>query len=164
MAFCRFTVIGVLLAGAVASPAFAADPVEPRKGLVLKGELDFPRVQKMQVRTGAKDGSRLKVSLGFHGTCKGGGLGELWASNVAARPEVRVRDGRFDAELTGTTRSVGGVAGRTGHFTWTFSGRFTDREVAVATVRGTAEVRAGGKVVSRCEIRKPASVRLTRSA
>lgn len=164
MAFCRFAVFGALLAGAVASPALAADPIEPRAGLVLKGEIDFPRAQKMQVRTGAKDGSRLTVSLAFHGKCKGGGLGELWASNIAARPQVRVRDGRFDAALTGTTRGVGGVSGRTGHFKWTLRGRFTDRDVAVATVRGTAEVRAGGKVVSRCEIRKPASVRLTRSA
>jgi len=164
VAFCRFAVVGALLACTLPSSALAADSVEPRAGLVLDGQIQFPRAQKMQLKTGSKDGSRVSVALGFHGKCKGGGLGELWAANVAARPEMRVREGRFDGELTGTTRNVGGVTGRTGHFTWTFSGRFTDRDVAVATVSGTAEVRVGGKVVSRCEIRKPASVRLTRSA
>ncbi|MDA0182006.1 hypothetical protein OJ997_17005 [Solirubrobacter phytolaccae] len=160
MAVCRLAVLSAVLAFALVGPAFAADPIEPRADLTLKGQIQFPRAQSMYVRTGAKDGSRLTVALGFHGKCKGGGLGELWASNVAAKPEVRVRDGKFEAELTGTSRNVGGVSGRTASYTWTFSGRFTDREVAVATVSGTAEVRNGSKVVSRCEIRKPASVRL----
>lgn len=160
MALCRIAVLSAVLACTLAAPAFAAEPVEPRAGLVLKGQIQFPRAQNMYVQTGAKDGSRLTVALGFHGKCKGGGLSELWASNVSARPEIRVRDGRFDAELSGTTRNVGGVASRTGHFKWTFSGRFSERDVAVATVSGTAEVRSGGKVISRCEIRKPASVRL----
>ena len=164
MAVRRLGVLSALCACAVAGPAHAAEPVEPRPGLALSGQIQFPRVQKMHVRTGEKDGSRLTVALGFYGKCKGGGLGELWASNVAARPEVRVRDGRFEATLTGSTRNVGGVSGRTAQFKWELSGRFTDRDAAVATVSGTAEVRAGGKVISRCEIRKPASVRLSRSA
>jgi hypothetical protein len=164
MALRRFAVLSAVFACTVAGTAYAADPIEPRAGLVLTGQIQFPRVQKMYVQTGSKDGSRLTVALGFYGKCKGGGLGELWASNVAARPEVRVRDGRFEATLTGSTRNVGGVSGRTAQFEWELSGRFTDRDAAVATVSGTAEVRAGGKVVSRCEIRKPASVRLARSA
>jgi len=83
---------------------------------------------------------------------------------VAAKPQLRVRDGRFDGTLTGVTRNVGGVAGRTGHFKWTFKGRFTERTVAVAKVSGTAEIRVDGKTVSRCKTGKPASVRLTRRA
>lgn len=157
----RLALLCALLACAFAGPAYAADPVVPRAGLLLKGQIKFPRAQGMYVRTGAKDGSRLAVALGFHGKCKGGGLGELWASNVSAKPEVRVRDGRFEATLTGVTRNVGGVSGRTGHFEWKLSGRFTDRDVATATVSGTAEVRNGsGKIVSRCKIAEPASVRL----
>ena len=73
---------------------------------------------------------------------------------------MRVRDGRFDATLTGVSRSLG--AGRTGHFEWTFTGRFTKRDVAVATVTGTAEIRKDGKTISRCKTSKPASVRLAR--
>ena len=86
--------------------------------------------------TGKKDGSRLTVALGFHGKCTGGGLSELYSSNVETKPVVRVRDGRFDATLTGVSRNLG--AGRSGHFEWTFTGRFTKRDVAVATVSGTA--------------------------
>lgn len=157
----RLAVFSAVFALAGAGPALAADPVVPRAGLVLRGELKFPRVQKMYLQTGAKDGSRLTVGLGFSGRCKGGGLGELWASNIDARPEVRVRDGRFEATLTGSMRNVGGVAARRAYFEWKLSGRFTDRDVAVATVAGTAEVRAGGKVISRCKIVEPASARLT---
>lgn len=161
MAVRRLAVLSAVLAFSGAGPAFAADPVVPRAGLVLKGQIKFPRAQGMIVQTGPKDGSRLTAALGFHGKCKGGGLGELWASNVAAKPELRVRGGRFEGTLTGSTRNVGGVASRTGHFEWKLSGRFTERDVAVATVSGTAEVRAGSKVVSRCKIAEPASVRLT---
>jgi len=160
MAFRCLGVLSALFACTVAGTAHAKPPIEPRAGLVLKGQIKFPRAQNMFVETGAKDGSRLSVALGFHGKCKGGGLGEMWASNVAAKPELRVRGGRFEGELTGTTRNVGGVSSRTGHFKWTFSGRFTDRDVAVATVDGTAEIRSGGKVISRCKISEPASVRL----
>lgn len=156
----RLAVLSAVLAFVGAGPAFAADPVVPRAGIVLRGEIKFPRVQKMYVQTGAKDGSRLTVGLGFHGKCKGGGLGELWASNIVAKPEVRVRDGRFEATLTGSMRNVGGVAARTASFEWKLSGRFTDRDAAVATIDGTAEVRANGKVISRCKIAEPASARL----
>ena len=111
--------------------------------------------------TGRKDGSRLTVALGFHGKCKGGGLSELYSTNVAAKPVVRVRDGRFDATLTGRRPAASAAAAR-GHFEWTFTGRFTKRDVAVGTVSGTAEIRAGGKTSRAARPRKPASVRLAR--
>ena len=50
---------------------------------------------------------------------------EIWAANIATKPTVRVKDGRFSAKLTGTARNLGGVEGRTGEFRWKFSGRFT---------------------------------------
>jgi len=157
----RLAVLSAILAFSGAGPAFAADPVVPRAGIMLRGEIKFPRVQKMYLQTGTKDGSRLTAGLGFYGKCKGGGLGELWASNIGARPEVRVRGGRFESTLTGSMRNVGGVAARTAYFEWKLSGRFTERDVAVATIDGTAEVRSGGKVISRCKIAEPVSVRLT---
>ena len=55
----------------------------------------------------------------------------------------------------------GGVSGRTGHFKWTLTGRFTKRTVAIATVSGNAEIRVDSKTVSRCRTSKPASVRLS---
>ena len=158
MAVRRFALLSAVLVLFGAGAAVAAEPVQPRAGLYLRGEIKFPRAQGMHVMTGKKDGSRLTVALGFHGKCTGGGLSELYSSNVEAEPVVRVRDGRFDATLTGVSRSLG--AGRSGHFEWTFTGRFTKRDVAVATVSGTAEIRSGGKTVSRCKTRKPASVRL----
>ena len=115
----RLAVLSAVLAFVSAAPAFAADAVAPRAGIVLRGEIKFPRAQKMYVQTGTKDGSRLTVGLGFHGKCKGGGLGELWAANIDARPQVRVRDGRFEATLTGSMRNVGGIAARTASFEWT---------------------------------------------
>ncbi|MBE2314673.1 hypothetical protein DVA67_001710 [Solirubrobacter sp. CPCC 204708] len=153
--------LAILSAALVLSAAGTAIAAEPRAGLHLQGEIKFPRAQKMFVQTDAQDGTRLTVALGFHGKCTGGGLSELWSSNVAAKPEVRVRDGRFEDTLTGVSRNVGGVSGRTGHFRWEFSGRFTERDVVVGTVSGTAEVRQNGKTISRCKTRKPASVRLT---
>ena len=39
---------------------------------------------------------------------------------------MRVRDGRFSADLTGIARNLGGVKGRTGEFRWRLTGRFTD--------------------------------------
>jgi hypothetical protein len=156
----RFALLSAVLVLFGAGAAIAAEPVQPRAGLFLRGEIQFPRAQNMYVMTGEKDGSRLTVALGFHGKCSGGGLSELFSANVLARPVVRVRDGRFDATLTGVSRRLGG--GRTGHFEWTFAGRFTERDVAVATVSGTAEIRKDGKTISRCKTSKPASVRLAR--
>jgi hypothetical protein len=153
--------LGAVLVFLGAGAAIAAEPVQPRPGVMLSGQIKFPRAQVMHVRTGAKDGSRLTVALGFHGKCKGGGLSELWSANVAAKPALRVRGGRFAGTLKGVSRDLGGVSGRTGHFRWKFSGRFTERAVAVGTVSGTAEIRVGGKVVSRCKTSKPARVRLT---
>ena len=154
----RRTVV-LLVACGVAAPAAAADePVRPRPGVQLSGMIDFPRDQRMTIQTNATDGSRLTVALGFDGPCKGGGLGELWAATVRATPEVRVRDGRFAANLSGTSRSIG--QGRTGVFRWRFTGRFVERDVVLATVTGSAEVRVNGKTISKCKIAAPADVRL----
>lgn len=157
----RFAVLSAVLVFFGAGAAVAAEPVTPRANVLLSGEIKFPRAQGMYVQTGAKDGSRLTAALGFHGKCKAGGLSQVWASNVAAKPVVRVREGRFDGTLSGVARNLGGVAGRTGHFKWTFEGRFTGSTVAVGTVSGTAEIRVNGKTISRCKTSKPASVRLT---
>ena len=156
----RFALLSAVLVLFGAGAAIAAEPVQPRAGLYLRGEIQFPRAQSMHVLTGRKDGSRLTVALGFHGKCSGGRLSELFSANVLAKPVVRVRDGRFDATLTGVSRRLG--QGLTGHFKWTFTGRFTKRDVAVATVSGTAEIRKDGKTISRCKTSKPASVRLAR--
>jgi hypothetical protein len=159
MAVRRLAVLSAALVFSHAGAAVAADPVVPRANVILSGQIKFPRAQPMYVQTGAKNSSRLTVALGFHGRCKGGGLKELWSGNVAAKPVLRVRDGRFEGTLKGVSRNLGG--GRSGHFKWTFKGRFTERSVAIGTVSGTAEIRAGGKTVSRCKTSTPASVRLT---
>jgi opacity protein-like surface antigen len=156
-------VLGTVLFFAVAGGATAAQSVQPRANTLLRGEIQFPRAQGLYLQTGAKDGARVTLALGFHGRCKGGGLAELWSANVAARPVLRVRDGRFSGTLTGVARNLGGVSGREGRFTWTVSGRFTERTVAVGTVSGTAEVRVGGKTVSRCRTSKPATFRAARA-
>jgi hypothetical protein len=134
--------------------------IEPRAGVSLDGSIHFPRRQAMTLAVDDRDTSRARASLGFDGTCRGGGLGEFWASNVPARESVRIRNGKFTAKLTGTTHDVG-VKGRDGTFHWTFKGRFIDRQTAVATVRGSAELRSGRHVVARCKIADPATVRLT---
>ena len=143
-----------------ASGALAADEVEPRAGILLSGTVQFPRSQLMTIATDPRDGSKLTVRMGFDGRCKGGGLGEAWVANIPTRPTVRVRDGRFSADLTGTARDLGGVKGRTGEFSWRLTGRFTDRDVAVATVTGSADIKVGRRVISRCKIAEPAQVRL----
>jgi hypothetical protein len=142
------------------SNASAADEIEPRPGVLLSGTIQFPRAQTMSVETDARDGSKLTVRMGFDGRCKGGGLAEAWASRVETRPFVRVRDGRFSADLTGTARNLGGVSGRTGEFTWRLTGRFSARDVATATVTGSANIRVDGRIISRCKIADPATVRL----
>ena len=45
-------------------------------------------------------------------------------------------------------------------FRWRLTGRFVERDVVVATVTGSAEVRVDGKTVSKCKIAAPADVRL----
>lgn len=150
------------------SPALLALPlvlavaggIQPRAGIALSGMIKFPREQQMTMQTGASDGSKLTVRMGFDGRCKGGGIGEAWASAIETRQAVRVRDGRFSADLRGTSRDLGGVKGRTGEFTWRLTGRFAAPDAATATVAGSAVIRAGGRVVARCRIGAPASVRL----
>jgi hypothetical protein len=129
--------------------------------VAMRGAIQFPRAQSMSIETDARDANKLKVRMGFDGKCKGGGLGEAWVSTILAKPSVRVRDGRFSADLTGTERDFGGVKGRSGEFTWKLTGRFTSEDVVTATVSGTAEIKSGRKVISRCKIAEPASVRLT---
>jgi hypothetical protein len=155
--------VPVCLATAVLLPAAAlgAQAVEPRPGAQLTGSIHFPRAQGMALDINPQDTSRAKASLGFDGRCKGGGFGEFWAKFIPARETVRIRDGRFTAKLTGTTKNVSGVPGRNGTFHWRLTGRFLDRDTATATVSGKAEVRSGKRVVSRCKIAKPSTVRLT---
>src|SRR5690242_9726573 len=153
MALRRTVALAVTLVLSGAVPALAADVVQPQAGVLLSGRIDFPREQRMTIQTDSSDGSRLSVTMGFDGRCKGGGLGELWASNIRSTPEVRVRDGRFSANLRGSSRALG--QGRTGVFKWKLTGRFTARDVVVATVTGSAEVRVGGRTVSRCKIAGP---------
>jgi opacity protein-like surface antigen len=147
-----------LLSGA--SAARAEDVVKPRAGVLLSGMVHFPRAQQMSVQTAAGNGSRLTVAMAFDGRCSGGGLAEVWAANVPAKPTVHVVDGRFSAKLTGTVKHLGGVDARVGHFHWSFSGRFVRPSVVAGTVTGRVDVKVAGKIISRCKIAKPASVRL----
>jgi hypothetical protein len=154
-------VSSVCFAAATCESALAAaPPIEPSAGVVLSGAIQFPREQAMTVATGPRDGSRLTVAMGFDGKCRGGGIGETWASNIPTDQIVRVKDGKFSAKLTGVMRRLGGVDGRSGEFRWALTGRFIQNDVALATVTGTANVRVGGRVVSRCKIAEPATVRL----
>src|ERR1700760_3219632 len=98
-------VLALLAAGA--PPARASGGVQPSPNRLLSGKIQFPRPQAMSVQTSAGDGTRLTVSLGFDGTCKGGGLGEVWAAYVPATPTVRVRNGQFTERLTGTSKNFG---------------------------------------------------------
>ena len=151
----------LLSVGAV--PA-VADGIEPVAGATLTGDIQFPRAQGMTIETDASDSSKLTVRMGFDGRCAGV-LAEAWASNVLARPTVRVRDGRFDANLRATLDDVGNVRGRTGSFTWRLTGRFVASDVVRAAVSGTVVVRGSrGRVIARCKIAKPTAVRLTVSA
>jgi hypothetical protein len=156
----RIAVLAVAFLLSGASAARAEKAVQPQAGVMLSGKVQFPRAQQMTVRTAVDNGSQLTVAMAFDGRCRGGGLSEIWASNVTAKPTVRVVDGRFAAKLTGTVKRVGGVDGRVGHFHWRFSGRFVRPSVVAGTVTGRADVKVAGKIVSRCKIAKPASVRL----
>ena len=153
-----------VLVAAVSVFGFAglgAPDVEPRPGLTLAGAIQFPRPQEMTLTTDRRDGSRLSVRMGFDGPCTGG-LSEAWAARVQARPGFRARDdGSFAANLTGRTRNLGGVRGRTADLSWRLSGRFVGRDVATATVTGTATIKVGRRTISRCRIAAPAPVRLT---
>ena len=155
MASRRIVVLAALLVLLGAAPAYAAEPVEPRAGVLLSGQIQFPRAQRMTIQTDSPDGTKLTVGMGFDGKCKGGGLGELWAGNVRTSPDVRARDGRISANLTGTIRNLGGIDGRTGVFKWKLVGRFVERDVVSAVVTGTAEVRIDGKTVSQVQDRRP---------
>ncbi len=158
--------LSVALAGSLAlacgagAVAHAAAPVEPRPGVQLSGVIQFPRPQAMWMETDRRDGTRATVRMGFDGRCRGGGLKEVWASRILTRQTVRVRGGQFSASLTGVARNLGQVRGRTGEFSWRLVGRFVERDVATATVTGTADVKLNGRVISRCKIDAPASVRL----
>jgi hypothetical protein len=143
-----------------AGTAVAAQDVVPKAGILMSGAIKFPREQSMSLETDPRDGTKLKVRMGFDGKCKGGGLQEAWVSTIEAKPTVRARNGRFSANLTGTERDLGGVKGRNGEFTWKLSGRFTTEDAVSATVSGSAEIKVGGKVVSRCKIAAPAAVKL----
>src|SRR4051794_3887237 len=156
----RIAALAVLSLLSVASAARAEDVVKPRAGVLLSGMVHFPRAQQMSVRTASENGSRLTVAMAFDGRCSGGGLGEGWASNIKAKPIVRVVDGRFAAKLTGTGKHLGGVDARVGHLHLRFTGRLLRPPVVAGTVSGRADVRVAGKIVSRCKIAKPASVRL----
>jgi hypothetical protein len=160
MGFRRVAVLAVVFLLSGASAARAEKAVEPQAGVMLSGKVKFPRVQQMAVKTSRRSGARLTVAMAFDGRCRGGGLGEIWASNIPAKPTVRVVDGGFAATLTGTVKHLGGVDARVAHFHWTFTGRFVRPAVVSGTVSGRADVRVAGKVVSRCKIAKPASVRL----
>jgi hypothetical protein len=146
---------------ALTPAAVAGQPPVPLAGTMFSGNIRFPRQQGMTLSINAHDPSRATAAVGFDGRCKGGGIGEFWAAFIPARETVRIRHGRFSAKLTGTTRDVGGIAGRTGTFRWKLSGRFSDPATATATVSGTAELRLRGHVISRCRIAGRARVELT---
>jgi hypothetical protein len=148
------------LALGLAPAALAAHAPVPTPGDMLSGKIKFPRAQGMTLVVDAQDPSRATATVGFDGKCKGGGVGEFWAAFVPARETLRIHNGRFTAHLTGVSRDVGGVAGRTGSFKWKLRGRFTSPDTATALVSGTAVLRSGGHTVSRCRIAKPGAVRL----
>lgn len=161
----RFTVAllsSLILSGPACASAAAAEEQnpDPRPGILLSGSIQFPRPQTMSIQTDRRNGSPLTISMGFDGRCRGGRIGEAWASRVPTRQDVPVKDGRFSATLNGTVRNLGRVEGRTGEFHWRITGRFLERDVATATVSGTADIRVGGRVVSRCKIAEPTTVRL----
>jgi hypothetical protein len=144
-----------------AGSAAAAAEVVPQPGVLLSGAVKFPRQQEMTIATDPRDSTRLTVRMGFDGKCKGGGLGEAWGSRIATKPTVRVRGGRFSRTVKGTMRDFGGVKGRTAAFTWRLNGRFESATQVSATVTGSARIRQAGRIVSRCRIARPATVRLT---
>ena len=145
-----------MLGAAFVTFALAAG-VQPAAGAVVQGPIAFPRPQPMSIQVVA--GDRLAVVLGFDGRCTHGGVGELWIANVPASGRLRVARGTFSGALTGTDRHV--FPGRVVSFAWRLSGRFTGHGAAVATVDGSAVVRSGSRVISRCRIARPAQARLS---
>ena len=154
------TLVAVLVVPLVLAGTAVAADVVPRPGAILTGTIKFPRAQQMRIETDARNGNKFLVRMGFDGKCKGGGLQEAWVSTLEAKPTIRARGGRFSATVKGTERNFGNVAGRTGEFTWKLTGRFTAADAATATVTGSAVIKSGGKVISRCSIARPTSVSL----
>jgi hypothetical protein len=152
------TLAALTLGLAPAAPAAQA-PV-PTPGNMLTGKIKFPRAEGMTLSVNPQDPSRATATVGFDGKCTGGGFGEFWAAYVPARETLRIRNGRFTAHLSGVSRNVGGVDGRTGSFKWKLRGHFTAGDAATALVSGTAVLRSAGHTVSRCTIAEPAVVRL----
>jgi hypothetical protein len=144
----------------LAPAAPAAQAPVPAPGNMLSGKIKFPRAEGMTLTVDAQDPSKATATVGFDGKCRGGGFGEFWAAFVPARETLRIRNGRFTAHLTGVSRNVGGVTGRTGSFKWKVRGHFTAPDAATALVSGTAVLRSGGHTVSRCKIAQPGAVRL----
>jgi hypothetical protein len=143
-----FGVVGV-------AALLAGGGVQPVAGQAVVGPIAFHRPQGMEIDVAAND--KLAFKLGFDGACRGDGLGELWMAYVRADKLLPVHGGRFSGRLTGSQALSGG---RTAHFKWTVSGRFTAQHVATATVSGTATMHRGGRIVSRCAIAKPATAKL----
>ena len=144
-----------MLGAAFVAFALAAG-VQPAAGDFVEGAIAFPRRQPMSIQVLA--GDQLAVTLGFDGRCTHGGVGELWISHVPASGRLRVTNGRFAGRLSGTDRHL--LPGRTISFTWDVRGRFTAHDAAVATVGGSALVRSGSHVISRCRIARPARAQL----
>jgi hypothetical protein len=156
------TVLAALVVSLLSAVEAVAADVVPRPGVILSGVIKFPRAQQMRIETNPSDGSKLLVRMGFDGKCKGGGIEEAWVSTLEAEPTVRVRAGHFSTTVKATERDFGKVKGRTARFTWKLTGRFTAEDAVRATVSGTAVIRnSRRKVISRCEIAKPAAVRLS---
>jgi hypothetical protein len=155
------TAIAALVVSLLTVGTAAAADVVPKPGATLSGTIKFPREQRMTIETDRRDSSKFLVRMGFDGRCKGGGIQEAWVSALAAKPSVRVRAGRFSATLKATERDFGNVKDRKGEFSWKLTGRFTAEDAVTATVTGTAVVKSAGKIISRCAIARPASVKLS---
>jgi hypothetical protein len=147
-------------APAQAAPAQATPTVPLVAGTVYTGEVAFPRPQRMTLQVTDAAAGRLRANMAFDGRCRGGRLSEVWAFDLPAREGVRLNGDAFSARLTTSHR---GVAGRrtVGRFTWRLTGRFTDARTVTARVSGSLAVHRAGKVIARCTIARPASVRLS---
>jgi hypothetical protein len=156
----RLAAVAVVLVFLAAPGAVAAQEAQPQAGSLLTGRIQFPHPQEMGVQVDHTDASKLTAYLGFDGRCRGR-VSELWAKNVTAKPRITVRDGRFAATVTGVTRRLGGMEGRTASYRWRFVGRFVTPDVITATVSGSGQVRVRGRTIARCKIASPAAVRLT---
>ena len=96
-------------------------------------------------------------------SARGGGLSEVWARTIPTKPSVRVPTAASRPTLTGTSRNLGGVERPHRRFQWTSERPLhRPRTSAAATVSGSARSE-GGRVISRCKIAEPATVRLRRA-